>query len=338
MAEEYNPMQDPTAAVERAKRKTVKKVRGQAGRAVTEDPNAPPAKKPTRVQGPTVLQRDTDVQKAAGIPVRRELPMQQQVRPKADVRIQKVTPAPPAKKDLTEKQIGGLKQKTIGQRQRADVDVRTGQPKTWWQRAKAYATRKEIPGARPPRTMEERALSIGRTAERGIGGYSPAERRRPGGQIDIRAMAARGRGPSLEAQKGTPAAAARRRALTLEEKKRKGMRVTAADVPGTGLPAGRGVGIPEITRIEGGEGLGRFRGRGYKPPPPKPKPKARVKAKPKPKPKKKWWERALEVTKELSAEAQRDAAQYEARQAGKKKQVKKVQRELEKLPPKPKRK
>jgi len=236
-----------------------------------------------------------------------------------------------------EKQQKKERKVPVGQVQRGikpgDVDVQTGKPKTSrFGRLKAFATRKERP-TRPPRTMGERLGSIGRTAQRTF----PAEKgTRPGGILDIEALRRETAGPMGKTQK--PRTPPPGRALSLEEKKRKGMRVTAADVPGSGEEAGRGTAIPEITREEGGKGLGKFRGRGYKPPPPKKKPPRKAKAKPKPKPKKKWWERALEVTKELSAEAQRDAAKYEERKAGKRKDVKKVQKKIEKLPPKPKRK
>lgn len=237
-----------------------------------------------------------------------------------------------------EKQQKRERKVPVGQLQRGvkpgDVDVRTGRTKpSTWQRVKAFATRKERPDA-PTATFEQRMTNIGRLGDIGRGGVSRG-RRKPGGILDIEAYRGQTRGPSKPTAPGGEKM--RPGGLTLEEKKRKGLRVTAADVPGTGEAPTRGEGIPEIERVGEG-GLGKFKGRGYKPPPPKKKPPRKAKAKPKPRPKKKWWERALEVTKELSAEAQRDAAKYEERKAGKKKDVKKAQRKLEKLPPTPKRK
>jgi len=236
------------------------------------------------------------------------------------------------------KTIGGLGQKTPGQMSRQSVDVKTGKPKagpSYWQRLKKYATRHERP-EREPRTMSERLGQVSRTAQRTF----PREpETRPEGIIDIREQAARGKGPALKAQKGTAAAAVRRRRLSLEEKQRKGMRVTGADVPSAVPKAQREVStkVGEIKRTEGAtEGhLGKFVGRGYKPPPPKPKAKPRPRAKPKPTPKKSWLDKLIEGTQKLSAEATADARKYEERKAGKKKDVRKVQKKLEKLPPKP---
>ncbi len=233
------------------------------------------------------------------------------------------------------KTIGGLGQRTPGQISRGEAASATKKKAgpSYWQRVKKFATRKQL-DARPPRTMEERALSISRTAERAIGGVSPAARRRPGGQLDIRKLAGEGKGPALKAQRGTAAAAARRRALSLEEKQRRGIRVTAADVPGTGLPRGRGEGIPEIKRV-GDEGLGKFVGRGVKPPPPKKVAKAAVKRKAPAKPKKKvpWYIRAGRAFKEAGQEALQQAQQpgKPTGQYGTKQQAQKAAKKVEKV-------
>lgn len=72
------------------------------------------------------------------------------------------------------------------------------------------------------------------------------------------------------------------RELSLEEKQRKGIRVTAADVPGTGkgptpvgktLKAGGAPGAAEVTthRAPGKDDLGSYTVKGYVPPKPKPR-------------------------------------------------------------------
>ncbi len=271
MAEEYNPMQSNVSAVERAKKKRAGTVREQAGKTVTTDPKAAPAKKPTEVKGPTRLNELKE----------RAAKVYQQRRPVGEGgagRLQTVTPKKTPKKYAAPKAQLGRKGPGQMQRERAQVDVKTGKvkpTKTYGERAISYleglgtkvappgsVTRLRETGARAPRTMDERLGSIGRTASRTF----PGKATRPGGILDIPALAARGKGPGLKAQKGTPEAAKRRAAMSLAEKKRKGLRVTGADVPSAVPKAEREVspGVREIKRTEAAtEGhLGKFVGRG----------------------------------------------------------------------------
>lgn len=251
-----------------------------------------------------------------------QAPMQQQARPKADVSLRQVTPKKTPKKYAAPKAALGRKGPGQMQREAAakpKVDLKTGKPKptkTYGERAISYleglgtrvappgsVTRLRETGARAPRTMSERLGSIGRTASRTF----PGKATRPGGILDIPALAGESRGPSLKAQKGTPAAAKRRAAMSLAEKKRRGLRVTGADVPGHGKARTRGEGIPEIKRV-GEAGLGEFRGRGTKaPPPPRPKAKPRPRAKAKPKAKVPWYIRAGRAFKKAGAEMQQQS-------------------------------
>lgn len=118
-----------------------------------------------QVPGPT----RTKTTKTPGEPMRTS-PRKPGEKP-GEGRLQPVTP----KKEP----IGGLKQQTIGQKQRAKKE-------SYWQKVKRFATRKQIEGARAPKTMEERALSIGRTASRAFGGRGKPSQ--PGGIINERAL------------------------------------------------------------------------------------------------------------------------------------------------------
>ena len=288
----------------------------------------------------------------------------QQARPKQDVRLRvsKERQGVGGKAQLTPSQMKGRefggknasRQQTMARRERTPVDVKTGKPKptkTYGERmigaierfgAKVAppgsVTRLRETGARAPRTMDERLGSISRTASKTF----PGKATRPGGILDIPALAARGKGPALKAQKGTQAATKRRAAMSLAEKKRKGLRVTGADVPSAVPEAERVVsaGVGGIKRTEGAtEGhLGKFVGRGPKAPVKVAKVTPAKRRPTKKKPKVPWYMRALEGARKLSAEATRESQKYEAKTAGKKKTVKKVQKKLESLPPTPKRK
>jgi len=206
-------------------------------------------------------------------------------------RLERVTP----KKYQAPK--AALGRKGPGQRQReAKVDLKTGKPKPQRTLGQRYITdpmeravgkipaswRVSETGARAPRTMSERLGSIGRTATRGMGGRDTPSR--PGGLLNIPEEAAKTKGPSLEAQRGTAKAAAKRRAaMSLGEKQRKGMRVTAADVPehgkgptpvGTTIKAGGAPGPAKVKTIRGrteGGDLGEYKVTGYVPPKPEPR-------------------------------------------------------------------
>lgn len=170
--------------------------------------------------------------------------------------------------------------KAPGQSQRqgkkASVDLATGKPtKSYWQRAKAFATRKQKP-TRAPQTMGERLGSISRTATTAIGGQGKVSR--PGGQLNIPKEAAKTKGPSLASQAGTREAGIRRQELSLAMKMRKGQRVTAADVPGHGKgpvapgrkdPRAPGAATVTRTREPSKGDLGAYTVKGYKPPAPK---------------------------------------------------------------------
>ncbi len=123
--------------------------------------------------------------------------------------------------------------------------------------------------------------------------------------------------------------------MSLAERKRKGLRVTGAHVPGHGKAKTRGEGIPEIKRV-GEAGLGEFRGRGTKPPPPpvakrRPTRKKKVAAKKVP-----WYMRAAKAFKEAGAEAlsQAQTDQKPSGKYGTKKQAQQIREAAKKTVPK----
>jgi hypothetical protein len=151
--------------------------------------------------------------------------------------------------------------------------------------------------------------------------------------LNIPDLAGRTKGPSLKSQAQTATGKAYRA-------KRYRPR-TAADVESAVPRAQREVStsVGEIKRTEAATKghLGKFVGRGTKPPPKKvaKAPVKRKKTVAKKEVKKSWLDKLIEGTVKLSAEATADARKYEERKAGKKEDVRKVQKGLAKLPPKP---
>jgi hypothetical protein len=215
---------------------------------------------------------------------------------------------------------------------RTPVDLASGkptQPVSTWERVKAYATRNERREI-PADTLEKRAQSIGATATRGMGGRGKPSR--PDGLLNIPELAGRTKGPSLKSQQQT--------ASGKEYRAKRYRPRTAADVESAVPKEQREVStsVGRIKRTEGAtEGhLGKFESTPKPAPEPPPERPRKAAAKKKtPAKKVPWYMRALEGARKLSAEATRDAAQYEEKKAGKKKTVRKVQTKLEKLPPTP---
>jgi len=286
---------------ERAKTGKASTTGGQTQLPSGTSPSGRPASEATRTGGPTELKERA----------KRVYQERTQARPVGEGgagRLQQVTPK--------KTPIGGIGQRTPSQMKGREfrgrnagrtetmkrreppvrADVTTGKPKptkTYGERAISYleglgtkvappgsVTRLRETGARAPRTMSERLGSISRTAQRT---FPKEPGTRPGGVINIPEQAARGKGPSLKAQRGTPEGVKRRAAMSLAEKKRRGLRVTGADVPGHGkgptpvgktVKAGGAPGAAKVTtvrgRTEGGD-LGEYKVAGYVAPKPKPR-------------------------------------------------------------------